>query len=132
MPNFPVAPDSPEPALSPSPEHPGTPPELNSPTWDFAARRLLAKMLGEFAYEEIVSPVPAPAAAGDAWTLTLDDGSSLGFALAAAPTTAGRSPQTPSPRPPPPHGPRSPSGTRTSSWSAPAPSCASTVPRSDT
>ncbi|KJY35120.1 IucA/IucC family protein [Streptomyces katrae] len=79
MPNFPAAPDSAEPALPPSPQHPCTPPELNRPTWDGAARRLLAKMLSEFAYEEIVTPAPAPAAAGDAWTLTLDDGSSLGF-----------------------------------------------------
>lgn len=79
MPNFPAAPDSAEHAVPLSPQHPCTPPELNQPTWDFAARRLLAKMLGEFAYEEIVSPVPAPSAAGDAWTLTLDDGSSLGF-----------------------------------------------------
>ncbi|WP_354381461.1 IucA/IucC family protein [Streptomyces sp. PvR034] len=65
--------------LSPSPQDPRTPPELTRSTWDFAARRLLAKMLGEFAYEEIVRPLPAPAADGDAWTLTLDDGSSLGF-----------------------------------------------------
>ncbi|MEV6572303.1 IucA/IucC family siderophore biosynthesis protein [Streptomyces sp. NPDC051577] len=79
MPNFPEAPDSAEPALPPSPQHPATPPEINGSTWDFAARRLLAKMLGEFAYEEIVSPVPAPSAAGDAWTLTLDDGARLGF-----------------------------------------------------
>lgn len=79
MPNFPAAPDSAEPVLPPSQQHPCTPPELNRPTWDFAARRLLAKMIGEFAYEEIVSPVPAPAAAGDAWTLALDDGSALGF-----------------------------------------------------
>ncbi|WP_371618231.1 IucA/IucC family siderophore biosynthesis protein [Streptomyces sp. NBC_00454] len=83
MPNFSAAPDSAGPhfsdAVPPSPQHPCTPPELNLPTWDFAARRLLAKMLGEFAYEEIIRPVPAPAASGDAWTLTLDDGSSLGF-----------------------------------------------------
>ncbi|MFI5761506.1 IucA/IucC family protein [Streptomyces sp. NPDC051563] len=83
MQNFPAAPDSPGPHLPdsvpPSPQHPCTPPELNRLTWDFAARRLLAKMLGEFAYEEIITPVPVPAASGDAWTLTLDDGSSLGF-----------------------------------------------------
>lgn len=79
MPNFPEAPDSPEPVLPPSPQHPVTPPEINAPTWDFVARALLAKMLGEFAYEEIVSPVPTPSAAGDAWTLTLDDGCRLGF-----------------------------------------------------
>ncbi|MFF5444306.1 IucA/IucC family protein [Streptomyces sp. NPDC012888] len=58
---------------------PATPPELNGTTWESAERRLLAKMLGEFAYEEIITPVPAHAAEGDAWSLTLDDGSSLGF-----------------------------------------------------
>lgn len=83
MQNFSAPPDSPGPrpadCVPQSPQHPCTPPELNGPTWDFAARRLLAKMLGEFAYEEIISPVPAPAASGDAWTLTLDDGSSLGL-----------------------------------------------------
>ncbi|MGE7389104.1 IucA/IucC family protein [Streptomyces sp. NPDC004126] len=79
MPNFPAAPDPAEHAVPPSPQHPCAPPEINQPTWDFAARRLLAKMIGEFAYEDIVRPVPAPSAAGDAWTLTLDDGSSLGF-----------------------------------------------------
>ncbi len=106
MPNFPAAPDSAadsrafagpgpgpgpgiagpapadEAAIAPSPQDPRTPPELNRPAWEGAARRLLAKMLSEFAYEEIVHPVPipsAPSAAGDAWTLTLDDGSSLGF-----------------------------------------------------
>ncbi|MFD3698206.1 IucA/IucC family protein [Streptomyces sp. NPDC058646] len=94
MPNVPAAPDSAVPdfpgpgapaprpegaGVPPSPHAPRTPPELNGSTWDGAARRLLAKMLSEFAYEEIVRPVPAPSAAGDAWTLTLDDGSSLGF-----------------------------------------------------
>ncbi|MER5730424.1 IucA/IucC family siderophore biosynthesis protein [Streptomyces sp. NPDC002138] len=79
MPNFSAAPDSAEAALPPSPQDPRTPPELNRVTWDVVARRLLAKMLGEFAYEEIIRPVPAPAADGDAWTLTLDDGGSLGF-----------------------------------------------------
>ncbi|MFJ9597318.1 IucA/IucC family protein [Streptomyces virginiae] len=79
MPKFPAAPDPTQPVLPPLPQHPCTPPELTPSTWDFAARRLLAKMLAEFAYEEIVRPVPAPAAAGDAWTLTLDDGSVLGF-----------------------------------------------------
>lgn len=79
MPNFPPAPDSVEPAVPPSPLHPCIPAELTEKTWDLAARRLLAKMLAEFAYEEVITPVPTPAAAGDAWTLTLDDGSSLGF-----------------------------------------------------
>ncbi|GAA2925709.1 IucA/IucC family siderophore biosynthesis protein [Streptomyces enissocaesilis] len=53
------------------------PPELNPGTWDLAARRLLAKMLGEFAYEEIVEPLPQPA--GDRHTLLLDDGGILSF-----------------------------------------------------
>ncbi|MFD5510188.1 IucA/IucC family protein [Streptomyces sp. NPDC127051] len=87
MPNFSATPDSAGPHLSeasvpPSPQHPCTPPELTTATWESAARRLLAKMLAEFAYEEIISPLRAPApatAAGDAWQLTLDDGSSLGF-----------------------------------------------------
>ncbi|MFF3322886.1 IucA/IucC family protein [Streptomyces sp. NPDC002889] len=39
---------------------PFTPPGLNSDGWDRAAARLLAKMLGEFAYEEIIEPVLAP------------------------------------------------------------------------
>ncbi|MFE2879923.1 IucA/IucC family protein [Streptomyces roseus] len=87
MPNFPAASDSAgrhfaEAAVPQSPQHPCTPPELTTATWDSAARRLLAKMLAEFAYEEIVSPLRTPAgatAAGDVWRLTLDDGSSLGF-----------------------------------------------------
>ncbi|MFD3757885.1 IucA/IucC family protein [Streptomyces sp. NPDC058622] len=96
MPNFPAAPDSAESSVPPSPQDPRTPPELTRATWDAAARRLLAKMLAEFAYEDIVTPVPAPVpvpapppvpspvavpvpAAGAAWTLTLDDGSTLAF-----------------------------------------------------
>lgn len=66
------------------------PPELNPGTWDLAARRLLAKMLGEFAYEEIIEPVPQPvepaapasedcAAAPEHYTLPLDDDSTLSF-----------------------------------------------------
>ncbi|MGT2530822.1 IucA/IucC family protein [Streptomyces nojiriensis] len=79
MQNFPTPHEATEPSVPPSPQHPCTPPEFTSTTWDFAARRLLAKMLSEFAYEEIISPVRASARTGDAWTLTLDDGSSLGF-----------------------------------------------------
>nr|WP_231626904.1 IucA/IucC family siderophore biosynthesis protein [Streptomyces apocyni] len=41
------------------------PPELNRAAWDLAARRLLGKLLGEFAYEEIIRPVPAPEPASD-------------------------------------------------------------------
>lgn len=53
-------------------------PELNRAVWDRAAARLLAKMLGEFAYEEVVQPVPR-SAGGDTYTLALDDGGSLSF-----------------------------------------------------
>ncbi|MBT2493558.1 IucA/IucC family siderophore biosynthesis protein [Streptomyces sp. ISL-96] len=53
------------------------PPELKPGSWDVAARRLLAKMLGEFAYEEIIEPVPPPV--GDRHTLPLDDGGTLSF-----------------------------------------------------
>lgn len=53
-------------------------PELNRAVWDRAAARLLAKMLGEFAYEEVVQPVPR-SAGGDSYTLALDDGGSLSF-----------------------------------------------------
>lgn len=73
-----------------------TPPELTSRSWSTAATRLLAKLLGEFAYEEIIEPVPvpepvpqtaaAPAGAPGAhggtparYTLALDDGTPLTF-----------------------------------------------------
>ncbi|MFJ4966277.1 Aerobactin synthase [Streptomyces sp. ADI96-02] len=56
-----------------------SPPELNRPAWDRAAARLLAKMLGEFAYEEVIEPVRRPEDAR-LHTLTLDDGAELGFA----------------------------------------------------
>ncbi|MFD6437691.1 IucA/IucC family protein [Streptomyces venezuelae] len=36
------------------------PPELTQDRWREAGRRLLAKMIGEFAYEEIIRPVPVP------------------------------------------------------------------------
>ncbi|WP_405776450.1 IucA/IucC family protein [Streptomyces sp. NBC_00859] len=52
------------------------PPELNPEDWDRAARRLLAKMLGAFAYEEIIEPV---ARGGGRHTLTLDDDLPLTF-----------------------------------------------------
>ncbi|WP_406091788.1 IucA/IucC family protein [Streptomyces sp. NBC_01013] len=53
-------------------------PELNRTVWDRAAARLLAKMLGEFAYEEVVQPVPR-SVGDDTYTLVLDDGGSLSF-----------------------------------------------------
>jgi len=39
-----------------------TPPRLDRAAWTRAARRLLAKMLAEFAYEEIIQPEPEPGA----------------------------------------------------------------------
>ncbi|MFI8105242.1 IucA/IucC family protein [Streptomyces sp. NPDC086023] len=75
MPTFPATHDSAGPPVS---RPPHCPPELNGPTWETAARRLLAKMLGEFAYEGIVTPVPAQGE--DAWALPLDEGGgTLGF-----------------------------------------------------
>ncbi|MEU4923079.1 IucA/IucC family siderophore biosynthesis protein [Streptomyces parvus] len=55
-----------------------SPPELNRQIWDRAAERLLAKMLGEFAYEKIIEPVPVPGTGGR-HRLTLDDGGALVF-----------------------------------------------------
>ncbi|MEV6395822.1 IucA/IucC family siderophore biosynthesis protein [Streptomyces sp. NPDC051907] len=63
---------------------------MNTDNWDRAASRLLAKMIGEFAYEGIIEPVPFPAS-GPApesaaalrppgrYTLALDDADSLSF-----------------------------------------------------
>ncbi|MCB5163729.1 IucA/IucC family siderophore biosynthesis protein [Streptomyces bambusae] len=75
MPNVPARYDSAVPTEPPSPQ---TPPELNGPGWEYAGRRLLAKMIGEFAYEDVLQPHADPSGT-DAWTLTLDDGSVLGF-----------------------------------------------------
>ncbi|MEU6845419.1 IucA/IucC family siderophore biosynthesis protein [Streptomyces sp. NPDC046716] len=52
MPNPPVVPSSGEPPVL------YTPPELTPDTWRRAGARLLAKLIGEFAYEGIVRPVP--------------------------------------------------------------------------
>lgn len=72
MPTYPASHDSAEsPQLL-------SPPELNREVWDRAAARLLAKMLGEFAYEKIIEPVRQPGDAG-LHRLTLDDGGVLGF-----------------------------------------------------
>ncbi|WP_405805676.1 IucA/IucC family siderophore biosynthesis protein [Streptomyces sp. NBC_00210] len=51
MPKFPATHDSEQPHVVPF-----TPPGLTPQAWDLAAGRLLAKMLGEFAYEEIIKP----------------------------------------------------------------------------
>ncbi|MGI5480229.1 IucA/IucC family protein [Streptomyces lavendofoliae] len=78
MPKSPVTFDSAEP---PAPPTAAGPPELNPRAWARASRELLAKMLGEFAYEEIIEPAPRPAtppdptraATGDARAATGDD-----------------------------------------------------------
>lgn len=54
-----------------------SPPELTPQNWDRAAARLLAKTLGEFAYEEIVEP--RPGTADGTYALTLDAGEILTF-----------------------------------------------------
>ncbi|MEV5679203.1 IucA/IucC family siderophore biosynthesis protein [Streptomyces sp. NPDC052179] len=53
-------------------------PELNRTVWERAAARLLAKMLGEFAYEEIIEPVQRPGES-DTYAIRLDDGAILSF-----------------------------------------------------
>ncbi|MFE6768818.1 IucA/IucC family protein [Streptomyces fimicarius] len=72
MPTYPASRDSAE-----SPQL-FSPPELDRQIWDRAAARLLAKMLGEFAYEKIIEPVPGPGTDG-LHRLTLDDGGELAF-----------------------------------------------------
>ena len=67
------------PASSDSEEPPAllAPPELNPGTWQRAAHRLLAKMISEFAYEEIIEPLPQ--GGDDRYALRLDDGETLSF-----------------------------------------------------
>ncbi|MFC8127927.1 IucA/IucC family protein [Streptomyces sp. NPDC057302] len=48
------------------------PPELTPDRWASGGRRLLAKMVGEFAYEEIIRPVPAGPDDADTYSLGLD------------------------------------------------------------
>jgi siderophore synthetase component len=55
------------------------PPELNTQAWELAAGRLLAKLLGEFAYEEIIGPEPVPGVRDGRYGLTLDTGEPLTF-----------------------------------------------------
>ncbi|GAA3079383.1 IucA/IucC family siderophore biosynthesis protein [Streptomyces roseofulvus] len=68
----PAAPPAPAPELL-------APPELNPAAWARAAAGTFAKALGEFAYEEILEPVPADGDAPDRYVLTLDDGAELAF-----------------------------------------------------
>ncbi|MFB7916114.1 IucA/IucC family protein [Streptomyces sp. NPDC056061] len=53
-------------------------PELNRTAWEGAAVRLLAKMLGQFAYEEVIEPARR-ADGADTYALGLDDGGILVF-----------------------------------------------------
>ncbi|TGB01188.1 IucA/IucC family siderophore biosynthesis protein [Streptomyces sp. MZ04] len=48
------------------------PPELTQDRWVWGGRRLLAKMIGEFAYEEIIEPVPVGPGDADRYSLRLD------------------------------------------------------------
>ncbi|MFJ8882069.1 IucA/IucC family protein [Streptomyces sp. NPDC102402] len=72
----------------PASHHPAEPhrpldtPELDRTVWERAAARLLAKMLGEFAYEEVVAPARLTddgAERTGSYTLPLDDGAALVF-----------------------------------------------------
>ncbi len=54
-------------------------PTSDSAAWRHAARRLLAKMLAEFAYEEVIVPEPEPSAGPDAYRLVLDDRTTYRF-----------------------------------------------------
>ncbi|MFD4691660.1 IucA/IucC family protein [Streptomyces sp. NPDC058463] len=53
-------------------------PELNRAVWDRAAVRLLAKMISEFAYEEVIEPTARPGISGS-YAVPLDDGGALHF-----------------------------------------------------
>ena len=48
-----------------------TPSTIDPAAWQHASRRLLAKMLAEFAYEEVITPEPEPAAGPDAYRIEL-------------------------------------------------------------
>ncbi|MEU9983460.1 IucA/IucC family siderophore biosynthesis protein [Streptomyces sp. NPDC050856] len=96
MPKPPASHDSAEPSARTTPPL-AVPPELNPRSWARASSRLLAKMIGEFAYEEIIDPVrriappaerplaagPGPAAGraptGEQYGMRLDDGALLTF-----------------------------------------------------
>ncbi|MFB6632277.1 IucA/IucC family protein [Streptomyces sp. NPDC056362] len=72
-------PELPTPPELLAPPELSAPPELNAEAWTRASARILAKALSEFAYEEIVEPVPAPGAEPDRHALRLDDGTTLTF-----------------------------------------------------
>ncbi|WP_181018969.1 IucA/IucC family protein [Streptomyces roseicoloratus] len=74
---------APHDSARPTPSEPPVPPDLYGPpeltpeAWARAGARLLAKAVGEFAYEEIVTPRPADGPGRH--TLALDDGGTLAF-----------------------------------------------------
>ncbi|MEV6753496.1 IucA/IucC family siderophore biosynthesis protein [Streptomyces sp. NPDC051214] len=85
----------PNPSVPPTSREPFAlydPPELTADRWATAGRRLLAKMVGEFAYEEIIEPVPAgprnpdpaPPGAPDSYSLRLDGDDGRGHHASAA------------------------------------------------
>ncbi|MFJ5104606.1 IucA/IucC family protein [Streptomyces sp. NPDC088554] len=59
-----------------------SPPELNPHAWNRASRPLLAKMIAEFAYEEIVEPLQVADPAEGRYALTFDDGETFTFKAA--------------------------------------------------
>ncbi|MEE4545518.1 IucA/IucC family siderophore biosynthesis protein [Streptomyces sp. V4-01] len=54
-------------------------PPTDSAGWQHASRRLLAKMLAEFAYEEVIEPEPDPDAGPGAYRIALDDATTYRF-----------------------------------------------------
>ncbi|MFD4479905.1 IucA/IucC family protein [Streptomyces sp. NPDC058471] len=103
----------PNPSVPPTSREPSAlydPPELTADRWARCGRRLLAKMIGEFAYEEIIKPVPAGPTtgdgAGDTYSLGLDadthtdpdaqaDGDDLGIGVGDGERGDGPGPATP-------------------------------------
>ncbi|MGI5348405.1 IucA/IucC family protein [Streptomyces sp. CA-250714] len=53
--------------------------ESGADHWNRATRRLLAKMIGEFSYEEILQPQPAPGAGPGCYVLPVDDDLTVRF-----------------------------------------------------
>jgi siderophore synthetase component len=54
-------------------------PQPDSAAWQHAGRRLLAKMLAEFAYEEVIVPEPDPASGSSAYRLALGPATTYRF-----------------------------------------------------
>ncbi|GGV61579.1 iron transporter [Streptomyces longisporoflavus] len=83
MPNPTVPPTSREPSTSRESSVLYDPPELTPDRWERGGRRLLAKMVAEFAYEEIIEPTPDGPGKGESksYSLGLDaeDGGCLLF-----------------------------------------------------